>query len=195
MRKREGKRLTEKIIELAKNSAIELKIAIFDYDIDQLKTLHANCFNEKDFSQYSDIEQNEYTKSIIDTEGNSLLVKFHRTWNTFDQKNSQAEKDFYENLANFFITLDQIQTFSDNKFQIDKIKRNYFCKFKKEMIDPAEGNRDLFLYANITKKIFYIGNIRIIDQESIVFENSIINGLEIGNEFDAIYSEFVSSRG
>ena len=49
------------------------------------------------------------------------------------------------------------------------------------MIDPAEGNRDLFLYANITKKIFYIGNIRIIDQESIVFENSIINGLEIGN--------------
>ena len=45
--KRHNKRLTEKIIELAKNSAIELKIAIFDYDIDQLKYIFFATYKKK----------------------------------------------------------------------------------------------------------------------------------------------------
>ncbi|MCD4771858.1 MAG: hypothetical protein K8R41_00575 [Bacteroidales bacterium] len=184
--------LIDKLKELAERDTVDLKIAIFDYDINQIKKLNEICSIKDSLANYSDIELNKYSFTLKDIENKSLLIKFHRIWNKFGDKNTQAEKDFYKNLTDFIKEIDKINRNPSNLFTVDKIKGNYFCKYKG--VQPAEGHKDIFLFANVTEKMFYLGNVTINGQENVIFENTIIKDIGIGNEFNAIYNEFVSSR-
>lgn len=183
------KRFRLKILELAKNKKKHFHVALFDYDKESIQEF-VNSIDSKDFTEFSDDEKSNYHSKLNQAKSASLLFKFHLTWNNKFIYGENERKNFFKELSLFMLELDKLAEDTDYLFTIDKIKKDYFINEGQ----VALGNEGLFLFTNITQKIFYLGNISINAQEDIVFQNSIILGVPIDKEFKTIYKTFVNER-
>lgn len=170
----------------------ELNISIFEYNIDDIQNLKAKCESVFNCNEPLELEelrlavQNElsYLKKV------SPLIRFHSTWNT-SFKNLDEKIMFFYNLSKFICELEEISQDQHNAFKIHKIRKNYFID--KHNIE-AQGSSGLFLFANSKINIYYLGTISIKQQEDIIFQNAIIENIDLHNEFENIYCKFVTDN-
>lgn len=182
----------KKIEKLASDKTKKLSIALFDYDEEEVKEIIKYKNENKIHFGNSNNKINEENETLFLQKilsSKSPLVQFHRKWNKFDDSSKKGE--FYFDLLSFMDKLTEIEKLVGDKFKIEKIKKEYFDF---EDNDTSNGDKGLFLFANTSQNIYYLGTIRIYAQEKINFQNTIIEELEINKEFETIFNTFVKDR-
>lgn len=182
----------KKITDLASDNSKKLSIAIFDFnetEIEEIVKLKEDKNIEFGNIDDTENETNETNFLAKIHNSNNLLLKFHLKWNKFNN-NPSRKGQFYYDLSRFMKDLNDISKDSSNKFVINKIKTKYF----EDNGNPAIGNEGLFLFANISQNVYYLGTIKINAQEDVYFQNSIIEDVKISKEFETIYTTFVAER-
>ncbi|MBN8641236.1 MAG: hypothetical protein J0L86_05420 [Flavobacteriales bacterium] len=174
-----------KIIQLAKSKKNIFTLAILKFDIKEINSV------------LEIIEQNKSgTLADMCNEFESPILKFHHNWyqqnSLLNEDNAKKERiKFYKNLCEFLKELYELSNCAENKFEIKHLRLHYFNNFENEC---GMGNKDIFLLSNTTKGNYVLGDLKILEQESIVFEHNVYDNTNIGEEFSAFFDKFTQNR-
>ncbi|MEX1014971.1 MAG: hypothetical protein WDZ80_07490 [Candidatus Paceibacterota bacterium] len=179
-------RFKDKLFSICDDDEKTVHIAMLDYKADglsnfcnELKELKSSS---NDFAVVYDKVRGYFKKET------SLLEDFHYNWKPLKNgKNSEEWCDYFSGLYYF---LDRLNNYSADKVVLEKIKSNYFNDGNK----PGIGNKDFFLFANVTEGVYYFGDVVINAQSSIYFEGTILRNQHLSPGIEALYHGFVDDR-